>query len=145
MLNHIIGVTLHKKWSFPLRISSVNVTRSADLITDFVFTSQPNMILHSGFHFSFYLNSHYQIVFAKFNLKVYYPPPLGRQVWRCKYANTAQIKKCTCIFQFLVALSKRRYMFLMKQLPMLWLIMFPMKQMYLMTKICLGWMRKFRV
>ena len=25
--------TLHEKWSFPLRISSVNVTKSADLVT----------------------------------------------------------------------------------------------------------------
>ena len=81
--------------------SSVNVTRSADSITDFVFTSLPNMVLHSGFHSSFYLNSHYQIAFAKFNLKLYYPPPLGRQVWRCKYANTVHIKNALASFNFL--------------------------------------------
>ena len=40
--------TLHKKWSFPLRISSINLTKSAgncDLVT---FTEE---ILHGKFHF----------------------------------------------------------------------------------------------
>ena len=42
---------------------------------DLVFKSQPNIVLDSGVHSSLHLNSHHQIVFEKFNLKVLYPLP----------------------------------------------------------------------
>ena len=47
---------------------------------DLIFTSQPNMVLDSRVHSLLHPNSHHQIVFAKFNLKVYYPPPYERHV-----------------------------------------------------------------
>ena len=46
----------------------------------FVFASQPNMVLDSGVHSSLHPNSHYQIVFEKFDLNVFYPPPYKRHV-----------------------------------------------------------------
>ena len=42
---------------------------------DLIFTSQPNMVVNSGVHSSLHVNYHHQIVFAKFDIKVYYPPP----------------------------------------------------------------------
>ena len=48
---------------------------------DLVFTSQPNIMryLDIGVQTSLHLNSHHQIVFAKLDLKVYYPPPYEKR------------------------------------------------------------------
>ena len=59
---------------------------------DLILTFQPNMVQDSGIHSSLHPNSHQQIVFAEFNLKVYYPSPNKRHIWHYKYANTVQIK-----------------------------------------------------
>ena len=42
---------------------------------DLIFTSQPNIVVESGVHPSLHPNCHLQIIFVKFNLKIYYPPP----------------------------------------------------------------------
>ena len=47
---------------------------------DLIFTTQPNMVLESGVHHSLHQNCHHQIIFAKFNLKMYYPPPYERTI-----------------------------------------------------------------
>ena len=54
---------------------------------DLIFTNQPNLVINSGVHPSLHENCHHQIIFAKINLKVYYPPPYKRQVWDYKKAN----------------------------------------------------------
>ena len=60
---------------------------------DLIFTSQPNIVVKSGVHPSLHPNRHHQIVFAKFNLKVYYPPPYLRKVWHYKEANADLIQR----------------------------------------------------
>ena len=60
---------------------------------DLLFSSQPNLVMNSGFHSSLHQNYHHQIIFAKFNLKVHYPPPYEREVWHFKKANTDHIKR----------------------------------------------------
>ena len=70
---------------------------------DLAFTSQPNMVLNSRVHFSLRPNSHHQIAFSKFNLKVFYPPPYERRDY--KYANTVQIKNALASFNWEQALS----------------------------------------
>ena len=47
---------------------------------DLIFTSQPNLVVVSGVHLSLHHNCHHQIVFAKFNLMMSYPPPYSREV-----------------------------------------------------------------
>ena len=47
-------------------------------------------------HASLHVNCHHQITFEKFNLKIYYPPPYERVVWRYKHANTNHIRKAIC-------------------------------------------------
>ena len=59
---------------------------------DLIF-SQPNLVMSSDIHSSLHQNCHHQIIFAKFSLKVYYPPPYKREVWHFKKANTGQIKR----------------------------------------------------
>ena len=48
---------------------------------DLIFTSQPNMIMDSGVHPSLHSNFHHQIIYAKFDLKDFYPPPYERPMW----------------------------------------------------------------
>ena len=60
---------------------------------DLIFTSQPNMVIESGIHSSLHSSCHHQIVFAKFNLKICYPPPYSREVWHFKEAKTDLIRR----------------------------------------------------
>ena len=66
-----------------------HILEDASSCIDLISTSQPNMVLDSGVHPSLHPNSHHHIVFATFNLKVYYPQPYERHVRHYKYANNA--------------------------------------------------------
>ena len=44
------------------------------------------MVVNSGFFPSIHQSCHHQIVFAKVNLKIFYPPPYTRRIW--DYSNT---------------------------------------------------------
>ena len=54
---------------------------------DLTFTNQPNLVIESGTHLSLHPNCHHQIVFAKLNLKIEYPPLFERSIWDYKNAN----------------------------------------------------------
>ena len=49
---------------------------------DLIFTSQPNMIMDSGVHPSLHSNYRHEIIYAKFDLKVFYPPPYEKTMWQ---------------------------------------------------------------
>ena len=53
--------------------------RSSSFI-DLLLCFQPNLVMKSGVHHSLHPNCHHQIIYAKFNLKVYQPPPYEREV-----------------------------------------------------------------
>ena len=72
---------------------------------DLIFTSQPNIVVESGVHPSLHPNCHHQIIFAKFNLKIYYPPPYLREVWHYKEANADLIKQAISNFNWEKAFS----------------------------------------
>ena len=42
---------------------------------DLIFSSQPNLVMDSGTIASLHMNCHHQLIYAKFNLKIFYPPP----------------------------------------------------------------------
>ena len=65
---------------------------------DLIFTSQPNIEVESGVHSSLHPNCRHQIIFAKFILKIYYPPPYSREVWHRKEANADLIKRAISHF-----------------------------------------------
>ena len=46
-----------------------------------IFASQPNLVMRSTTQNSLHPNCHHQLVFAKFNLSIYYPPPYEGTVW----------------------------------------------------------------
>ena len=52
----------------------------------------------SGVHSFLHPNCHNQIVFARINLKAYYPPPYEREIWHFENANADLI--CRSIDQF---------------------------------------------
>ena len=70
---------------------------------DLIFTSQPNLVVESGVHRSLHPNCHHQIVFAKFNLMISYPPPYSREVWHYREANTDLIKRAISNFNWVKA------------------------------------------
>ena len=55
------------------------LSNSASCI-DLIFTSQSNLVMHSGIHLSLYVNCYHQIVFSRFNFTVFYPPPYKRLI-----------------------------------------------------------------
>ena len=60
-----------------------NLTHISDtysLCINLTFTSQPNLVVEPGVHPSLHPYCKYQIVFAKINLKIYYPPPYYHQI-----------------------------------------------------------------
>ena len=59
---------------------------------DLIFASQPNLVVESDVQSSLHQNCH-QIVFARFNLKVVFPSPYEREVWRFKKTNVDYIRK----------------------------------------------------
>ena len=51
------------------------------------------MVIESGIHSSSHSSCHHHIVFAKFNLKICYPPPYQTEVWHFKEAKTDLIRR----------------------------------------------------
>ena len=50
------------------------------------------MITDSGVHSLLHPNCHHQIVCAKLNLPIVYPPPYLREIWHYRKANTGLIR-----------------------------------------------------
>ena len=60
---------------------------------DLIFTFQLNLVMESGVHSSLYQNCHHQLKYAEINLKVFYPPPYGREIWHYQRANVDLIQR----------------------------------------------------
>ena len=59
-----------------------------------LFTSQPNLVMESIVHSSLHSNCHHQIIYARFNLKIYYPLPFyEHEIWHYKKVNIDLIQK----------------------------------------------------
>ena len=67
---------------------------------DLIFTSQLNLITESVFHPSLHPNSHYQIIFAKFNQEIQYQPPYFCDIWHFQDANTDLIRQGIDMFDW---------------------------------------------
>ena len=51
--------------------------------------------MESGVHSSLHSNWYHQIIYARFNLKIYYPHPYEREIWHYKKANIDLIQQVT--------------------------------------------------
>ena len=76
-----------------------HILESSSSCIDLIFTSQPNLITESGVHPSLHPNSHHQIIFAKFNLEIHYPPPYFCDVWHYQDANTDLLRQAIAMFE----------------------------------------------
>ena len=82
-----------------------HVLNSSSSCIDLIFTLQTNIFLISRIHSWLHLNCHHQIVFAKFNLPIFYPPPYEKAVRYYESANTEFIRRVIDQFDRLGALS----------------------------------------
>ena len=62
-----------------------HILSNSSSCTDLVFTSQHNLAMESGVHSSLHESCHHQLLYAKFNLKVWYPPLYERGIWQKLY------------------------------------------------------------
>ena len=58
-----------------------HVLNSSSSYIDLVFTFRANLVMESGVHLSLHPNCHHQVVFAKFNVSIWYPTLYERTVW----------------------------------------------------------------
>ena len=79
---------------------ATHILESSSSCIDLIFTTQPNLMVESGVHPSLRPNCHRQIVFAKFNLQIYYPPPYPHEIWHYKQANTELIGRAITDFNW---------------------------------------------
>ena len=69
-----------------------HILETSSSCIDLVFTSQINLAMESVVHYSLHSSCHHQVVFAKFTLKIYYPPPYSREVLHFKETETDLIR-----------------------------------------------------
>ena len=81
-----------------------HITENFSTCIDLLFTSQSNLVIESGVHSSLYPNCHQQIIFAKFDLRIFYPP-YKRNVWHYKQANIELIRQAIDDFDWNRALD----------------------------------------
>ena len=67
---------------------------------DLIFTNQPNLVPENGVYPSLHPKCHHQIVFAKLNLNVEYPPLYERLIWDYKNADIPSINRAIDIFDW---------------------------------------------
>ena len=95
----IEDVTSHFGLSQLIKEATHSLESSSSCI-DLIFTTQPNIVVESGVHPSLHPNCHHQIVFAKFNLQIYLPPPYPREIWHYKQSNTELIRRAVTDFNW---------------------------------------------
>ena len=77
-----------------------HILHNSSSCIDLIFASQPNLIIESGVHPSLHPNCHHQLIYAKFNLQIYYPPQYYRAVWHYNDANTELIRRAVDQFNW---------------------------------------------
>ena len=73
--------------------SPTHILPNSTSCIDLLFTSQPNLITESGVHASLFPRCHHQIIFAKINFKINFPPAYERLIWDYSKANINLIRK----------------------------------------------------
>ena len=77
-----------------------HISDNSSSCIDLLFASQPNVIVESGVHPSLPPNCHHRIIYAKFNLQIYYPPQYDRKVWHYNNANIELIRRAVDQFNW---------------------------------------------
>ena len=117
---------------------------------DLIFTSQPNLVMHSDVHPSLHPNCHHQVFFSKFNLTIFFlhltsnkPGTIIKQILILLNASTGVIKQAINYFTgkkvFLILTWINRFLLSVKRLWTSLKILFRKKQSVVMTKILPWW------
>ena len=69
-----------------------------------IFTSHLNLVDFS-IHTSLHENCHHQIIYSKFSLKIFYPPPYEKTVWHYQQVDMELIKRSLESFDWKNAFS----------------------------------------
>ena len=77
-----------------------HILHNSSSCIDLIFASQPNLITESGVRPSLHPNCHHRLIYAKFNLQIYYPPQYYREVWYYNDANTELIRRAVDQFNW---------------------------------------------
>ena len=72
-----------------------HISQNLNSCIDLLFTNQQNLITDARIHPSLHCNCYHEIIYGKFNLKIFYPPPYERHIWHYKHANTDMTSKAT--------------------------------------------------
>ena len=98
--------------------------------------------MESDVQSSLHQNCHHHIVFARFSLKVVFPPPYEREVWHFKKANIDHIRKAINGFQWEKSFQNMNvndmFIYLIELSKIYYVISFHMKQSHVTTEIHLG-------
>ena len=70
-----------------------NISDNYRSCIDLLFISQSNLVVDFGIHPSLHDNCHRQIIYSKFDLKIFYSPPNEKTVWHYQQADTELIKR----------------------------------------------------
>ena len=108
-INNFEGISIENltsSYGFKQLISELThlLPKSSSCI-DLIFTNQPNMVMKSDVFPSIHQNCHRQIVFAKVNLNIFYPPPYTRGTWDYGKANLGAINNAIVNFDWEKAFS----------------------------------------
>ena len=129
------GKTIERKTSqfglYLLINEPTHLLENSSSCIDLIFTSQPNLVVESVVHPSLYSNCHCQIVFAKFNLMISYPPPYSREfgIIEKQILTLSEEQLATSIGKkpSITLMSTRKYLFSMKNFLMFSATTFHMK------------------
>ena len=87
-------------------------------------------------------NCHHQITYAKFNLKIYYPPPFEREIWHYEKANVDHIRRSIDKFSWVICFANtilnNKFHSFNKTIKNIMPNHIPHKQLLAMTEIHLG-------
>ena len=84
-----------------------HIIESSSLCIVLIFTSQPNLSVKLGTRPSLHPNCHHQIIYAKFNLLGFYPPPYTHEVWHYQDSNVDLIRRSINEFDWDRAFANR--------------------------------------
>ena len=70
-----------------------HILENSSSCIDLTFTTQPNMVVESEVHHSLHHNCYHQIIFGKFNLKLYFLPSYEKTTFHYSQANADHIQQ----------------------------------------------------
>ena len=78
----------------------IHVLAESFFCIDLISTSHQSLIMESEVHSSIHPNCYYQLTYAKFSLKIHYPPPYKCEIWHYEQVNVDHIRKAVDLFSW---------------------------------------------